>query len=114
MNDKHTQGPWWVIRVTRKPGPEDNFFLLEGTDSKTGIRIEIASLHWLLKSDEECRANADLIAAAPELLEDLESRWVQTKCGCGHPACNRCEDDRHTESILDKVHGFRKAKEERE
>jgi len=52
-------------------------------------------------------ANANLIAAAPELLEDLESRYAQTKCGCGHPACNRCEDDRETERVLLKAKGGR-------
>lgn len=98
MNIKHTQGPWWILRVTRRPA--DDFYLLEGRDSETGKRIEIASLHWLLKSDEECRAISDLIAAAPDLLEDLQSRYEQTRCGCGHPACNRCEDDAQTARVL--------------
>ena len=53
----------------------------------------------------EAEANAKLIAAAPELLEDLESRYIQTKCGCGHPACNRCEDDRETKRVLNKAKG---------
>ena len=49
--------------------------------------------------------NANLMATAPELLEDLESRYAQTRCGCGHPACNRCEDDRVTERVLRKAKG---------
>ena len=49
--------------------------------------------------------NANLMATAPELLEDLESRYAQTRCGCGHPACNRCEDDRETERVLRKAKG---------
>ena len=83
MDTKYTQGPWWVLRVIRRPGPEDDFFLLEGIDSETGNRIEIASLHWLLKSDEECRANADLIAAGPDLLNALEDAVKALNSGNG-------------------------------
>lgn len=35
-----------------------------------------------------------------ELLVELQDRYQQTKCGCGHPACKRCRDDKLTESVL--------------
>jgi hypothetical protein len=50
-------------------------------------------------------ANACVIAKAPELYEDLAYRLSQTRCGCGHPHCNRCEDDKRTESLLAEARG---------
>ena len=90
---KHTPGPWEVM-------PERPWVVImpEGADSGEGQKY--ASV-----GGGNIEANAKLIAAAPELLEDLESRYVQTKCGCGHPACNRCEDDRETERVLRKAKG---------
>jgi hypothetical protein len=50
-------------------------------------------------------ADAYLIAAAPELLSELEYRYAQNLCFCGHPACRRCEDDRQTLAVINKARG---------
>lgn len=64
MSAKHTQGQWRVAadgdEVTVSP-----VGVLQS--SKTICKTSSA-----YRSDEECRANAWLIAAAPELLESLE------------------------------------------
>lgn len=38
-----------------------------------------------------------------ELLNQLEYMAGQHRCGCGHPHCNRCEDDRMNQEIINKV-----------
>lgn len=50
-------------------------------------------------------ATANLFAYATELFEMLEQLAEQHKCGCGHPACNRCDDYRMACEILDKAAG---------
>ncbi len=35
-----------------------------------------------------------------ELLVELQDRYQQTRCGCGHPGCKRCREDKLTESVL--------------
>jgi hypothetical protein len=35
-----------------------------------------------------------------DLRDALSLLYSQNKCGCGHPACNRCEDDRIAEEAL--------------
>ncbi len=40
-----------------------------------------------------------------ELLNQLEYMAGQHRCGCGHPHCNRCEDDRMNQEIINKVKG---------
>ena len=57
---KHTPGPW---HVGMKPGP-----IVYGEDG-----AQVAPLHVPMVPKEENRANARLIAAAPELLEALEN-----------------------------------------
>ena len=37
------------------------------------------------------------------LIAELEDRYYATKCGCGHPACNRCQDDADTLDVLEKI-----------
>ena len=41
-----------------------------------------------------------------ELLNQLEYMAGQHRCGCGHPHCNRCEDDRMNQEIINKVKGI--------
>ena len=36
------------------------------------------------------------------LIAELEDRYHSTKCGCGHPACKRCQDDADTLDVLKK------------
>lgn len=50
-------------------------------------------------------ANARLTAAAPCLLARLESMAAQHACGCGHPACKRCEDDRMNQEVIKRAKG---------
>ena len=92
---KHTPPPWEI-------GPHHKTIRTEGFDriGKANGGFVICELF-----GQDAVGNANLIAAAPELLEDLESRYAQTRCGCGHPACNRCEDDRETERMLRKAKG---------
>ena len=35
-----------------------------------------------------------------ELLIELQDRYQQTRCGCGHPYCKQCRDDALTEAVL--------------
>jgi hypothetical protein len=35
-----------------------------------------------------------------DLRDALSLLYSQNKCGCGHPACNRCENDRIAEEAL--------------
>lgn len=58
---KHTKGPW-VARVVR--GMNASVY---GPDEKSVASVGNARS----RSTEECEANAHLIAAAPELLEEL-------------------------------------------
>ena len=39
------------------------------------------------------------------LLEELEDRYHDTKCGCGHPACRRCQADERTLAVINKAKG---------
>lgn len=50
-------------------------------------------------------ADLHLIRSAPELYQELLDRYTQTRCGCGHPACGRCWDDKVTESVLARARG---------
>ena len=92
---KHTPAPWEI-------GPHHKTIRPEGFDriGKANGGFVICELF-----GPDAVDNAYLITTAPELLEDLESRYAQTRCGCGHPACNRCEDDRETERVLRKAKG---------
>ena len=47
------------------------------------------------------KQHAYLIAAAPEMLEELKSR--RNLCGCGHPACKKCRDDKRLEEIIQRA-----------
>jgi len=62
--NKHTPGPWIVSDETR-----ENFVWILDENSDTGVCM----VHTDTDSKDESDANARLIAAAPELLEALES-----------------------------------------
>ena len=96
MSSKYTPGPWvWTVTDLERDNPEDdNFYPV--------IELDIVDGKPALKMTYPDRS---LIAAAPELLEELESRYVDAKCGCGHPACKRCRDDQETERIINKAKG---------
>ena len=48
---------------------------------------------------------AHLLAASKRLYEQLAHMAAQHRCGCKHPACKRCEDDRDNEAILAAARG---------
>lgn len=37
-----------------------------------------------------------------DVLQELIDLHEQTRCGCGHPACNRCNDGVHIEETIGK------------
>lgn len=37
------------------------------------------------------------------LIEEFEYYVSQRACGCGHPSCSRCEDDRDAREALHKA-----------
>ena len=102
MSDKHTKGLWWVMKRTSRP--LDDYYVLTGKDRVTGKPIDIASLNWLLESDEECRANADLIAAAPDLLNALENAVKALNSGNGVKQLKAAENAR---AVITKAKGRR-------
>lgn len=68
----HTPGPWEVVEVWSGPASERGlvYARIQGADGSVGFAGAYLSKQG--KPDDECRANARLIAAAPELLEALE------------------------------------------
>ena len=99
MNE-HTPGPWHA----------DSFLGSDSYEDPDLPFVEIGDVKWSpnktsVPSALQQYTDAHLIAAAPELLEELESRYVDAKCGCGHPACKRCRDDQETERIINKAKG---------
>jgi len=96
---KHTPGPWRLSKATR----------FSITDR---WRVEaFRTLDVVLTpcpdgyAPGENEANARLIAAAPCLLARLESMAAQHACGCGHPACKRCADDRANQEVIERAKG---------
>ena len=66
---KHTPGPWWLDH-----GDDVNLFNHVGISAETHELL--AQVVWRLdddKSTPECEANARLIAAAPDLLDALQT-----------------------------------------
>lgn len=86
MSNKHTHGPWFS---------ED---LIEGTDQEfIGVSSDnvnnIADVWAIDTTQEQCRANARLIAAAPELLDALETMVRYSQGG-----------DIPPKSVVDRAH----------
>lgn len=63
----HTPGPWSVLDHTKEPPTQEILCLPE-----TGFALECEAFESISDTD---RANANLIAAAPDLLEALESLY---------------------------------------
>lgn len=99
---RYTPGPWFVA-----DGCSWRRILQKGTDAEVIVPTNSVTDGWpdLTAEAGKRDANLTLAAAAPELLEELESRFEQTRCGCNHPACKRCKDDAETERVIAKAHG---------
>ena len=69
MTQKHTQGPWGVTEHPNKRAFEGN--LIVCPDDKDMVVCTI----WTCDDEKETKANARLIAAAPELLEACKAVW---------------------------------------
>lgn len=99
MSDvSHTPGPWkmdrgWhtAVNAGKKHVAMVNFF-------KTPDATQCID-------EEEHDANVSLIVAAPCMLARLESMAAQHACGCGHPACKRCKDDRMNQEVIARAKG---------
>lgn len=81
MAAKHTPGPW-IVRESPKPnieGPELRLSIKHTSPGRDGAEFcEIVAGHVTAEADAIARANARLIAAAPDLLAALESlvKWM--------------------------------------
>ena len=78
---KHTPGPWRVHQHTHISGElwlSIGFHTHEGTHNPEGRWIgPVAELKYLVAREEEQRANARLMAAAPEMKDALEEAlWL--------------------------------------
>ena len=77
---QHTPGPWTVCEWT---GPSGRRFLIETADMKHGLATIVPNENAsTLLTMEQHRANAKLMSAAPDLLEELEEIVEQAKA-CG-------------------------------
>ena len=56
-------------------------------------------------AEAKYRPDGRLMAASIDLYERLEDMTIQHKCGCLHPACKRCHDDKLNEAALKKARG---------
>ena len=90
----HTPGPWRII------DPQEDKLRPYGVQmgKEGGFMVPCYTV-------EQSKHNARLIAAAPDMFEELQYRYEQNRCGCGHPVCKFCEDDRQTLEVLRKAKG---------
>ena len=94
---EHTPGPWEA--VVQAGNSKGTIWCSVETPEGDLISTEAHPLVWIRIE------NALLIAAAPDLLAELEYRYEQGKCGCGHAACDRCKDDLYTLSVIKRAKG---------
>lgn len=92
---KHTPGPWEVFESDDSPYSRE--IMWNGS--------YVATAYGFSQGDEDGEANARLIAAAPCLLARLESMAAQHACGCWHPACKRCADDKLNQEVIERAKG---------
>jgi hypothetical protein len=62
--DKHTTGPWYVDRAHVRPTQDDLLAIFANNGDKLAILTDDQTIEW--------RANAQLIATAPELLVEAQ------------------------------------------
>jgi len=66
VDTSFTRGPWMVPSATQSGSP---YYVY--SDDATGSAVACVKFNYVVRSDEELRANAHLIAAAPDLLAEL-------------------------------------------
>ncbi|ANA34454.1 hypothetical protein LMG18090_04732 [Ralstonia mannitolilytica] len=92
MNTKHTPGPWFVL-TSRNRGEERGYFDIGDSDDEQRATVLCTRFGWPERADEML-ANANLIAAAPQMLVALEKLtsnaeqsafedWLEQKCPSG-------------------------------
>ena len=102
MPREHTPGPWHAdgTAVTARVGASERYVCELSTSAPAQgqtYRIEAHRAEFL--------ANLALIAAAPDLLEELMDAAAQTQCGCGHPACRQCARDKRWHETIERALG---------
>lgn len=88
----HTLGPWEVVAdAGQSVSPRDGY-LVRWVDG-LGVECDVAWVRpGLMLGAGEVRANANLIAAAPDLLEACKASVARCKFDCTHEShCGQCE-----------------------
>lgn len=67
MITKHTPGPWKTNIYQKESINSQGLMIIPTTGDDTAVAFSLGF------NSDECRANAKLIAAAPELLENLKN-----------------------------------------
>ena len=86
IDSKYTPGPWHY----HEQGEANSYAITHFKERRKSVDWMIALLHNGEAMTEEQRANMQLIAAAPELLDALENLldWVENQCGLsGNDEC---------------------------
>ena len=97
-NAKFTKGPWEIR------GNDIGVFDT-GETQAFGMMIIVANTDASDASPDESKLNANLIASAPEMYQELEDLKWEFHCECGHPRCSREQTKRKIEAILAKARG---------
>lgn len=99
---KHTPGPWGTDPEIK--ASTDNIYVVSKAE-KDGDWPVIAKMtrpELFIRDESEIKANARLIAAAPELLSTCE--WILSKAACGELDLSSAMID-HLERVLNKATG---------